>query len=140
MDPKFVGLFAQYMEKTGSLTADVQNILTRTEKYIDKQDTQKTASASLTKTNAERLAQTLSEVRLPSGQPFISGYDQIKQASTMLSDHAKSLEVLNLVLNAVAADNTKRASLEPGRSVNTRSSVTEKDDANSLLRKEVLGR
>jgi hypothetical protein len=103
------------MEKTGSVSADTRSLLERMYKHIDKQDNAKTASAVALKDQAGEIAQKMAGITMLSGQPLIDGYEMVKEAQTMMSDHDGSLELLGMVLDAVKNDRAKQAGLEPGR-------------------------
>ena len=115
MDPKIVSLLADYLEKTGSVSADTRDLLDRMSKYIDKQDQVKTASLAAMKDRAGPLAQKMAGVRMLSGQPLIDGYEMVKVAEAMMTDHDEALSLLDMVLDAVRDDRMKQAALEPGR-------------------------
>ena len=115
MDPKIVSLLADYLEKTGSVSADTRDLLDRMSRYMDKQDQVKTASLAAVKDRAGPLAQKMADVRMLSGQPLIEGYELVKQAEAMMTDHDEALTLLDMVLEAVQNDRMKHAALEPGR-------------------------
>jgi len=114
MDPILVSMVTQYMTKTGSIAAESRDLFARMSKYIDGQDTAKTASISANRDEAKRLAHRMSETRL-SGIPLIEGYAQVKDASGMLSSHEGALKAFDLILNVLQQAPQKSASLEPGR-------------------------
>ena len=115
MDPKLVTMLANYMEKTGSLSADTRDIVDRMYRHIEKQDDVKTASVAALTDKAGVIAQKMAGIRMLTGQPLIEGYEMIKTASDMMIDHEQSLELLDMVLDSFALDRQKQASLEPGR-------------------------
>ena len=119
MDPKLVAMLADYMEKTGSVSAETRDLVERMYRHIEKQDSVKTASVAILNDRAGAIAQKLASTRLPSGSPLIDGYEEIKQASAMLSKHDEALNLVSMVLDAVQQDRTKVASLEPGRPVDS---------------------
>jgi hypothetical protein len=119
MDPKLVTLLAGYMEKTGSISVDVRNLLDRMYRHIDRQDTAKTASVAALVDKAGTLAQKMAGIRMLSGQPLIEGYEMVKQASAMMIDHDQALQLLDMVLDTINLDRQKQASLEPGRACPT---------------------
>jgi hypothetical protein len=102
------------MTKMGGVAEDTKSVLSRMYRHIDLRDQAKVASISQHKDRAGALAQKMSATRLLSGSPLIEGYDTIKQAALMLSDHDQALNILDMVLDAVAGDRTKSASAEPG--------------------------
>ncbi|HBT77514.1 MAG TPA: hypothetical protein DEB39_11480 [Planctomycetaceae bacterium] len=115
MDPKLVTLLADYMEKTGSISADTRNLVDRMYRHIDRQDTAKTASIAALTDKAGELAQKMTGIRMLSGQPLIEGYEMVKQAAAMMIDHDQALQLLDMVLDTINLDRQKQASLEPGR-------------------------
>ena len=134
MDPKLVSMLADYMEKTGSLSAETRNLVDRMYQHIEKQDDAKTASVMLLKDRAGALAQKMASVRMLSGQPMIEGYDMVKQASGMMLTHSEALDLLDMVLDTVQIDRQKQASLEPGRpSGQTDLAATERSAAEELM-------
>jgi hypothetical protein len=114
IDTKLVDMLSQFMTKTGSALQDVKTLTTRMYQTLDKRDQEKVASISAHRDRAGALAHKLSETRMVSGASFIEGYDAIKQASIMLGDHNKALDLFEMVLDACAADSTKLAAVEPG--------------------------
>ena len=119
MDPKLVAMLADYMEKTGSVSAETRDLVDRMYKHIEKQDSVKTASVAILKDRAGAVAHKLASTRLPSGSMLIEGYEEIKQAEAMLSQHDQALDLVTMVLDAVQQDRAKVASLEPGRPVDS---------------------
>jgi len=115
VDPKLVHLLANYLEKTGSVSADTRDLLDRMSRYIDKQDHAKTASVAATKDRAGALAQKMAGIQMLSGAPLIEGYEMVKQAEAMMTDHNDALDLMELVLDAMKDDRLKQAELEPGR-------------------------
>jgi hypothetical protein len=113
MDPKLIAMLTEYMRKTASLNADVQDFLTRTGSYIDRQDQQKEASFSTLREKAVRTVYAMANTRNAAGHPLISGDTQIKQATAMLSKHDSALDVLQLVLGA-AFQSKEGSYREPG--------------------------
>jgi hypothetical protein len=127
MDPKLIHMLTCYIEKTGSISMDVRSLLDRQHKYIEKQDRVKQASVSNLRKQASDTALKMSTVRLLDGETLIATPEQIKQAALLLSDHEKAISLFNTVLDAVAYDRKKQASLEPGRgyvSTKTRRELT----------------
>lgn len=119
MDPKLVGMLADYMEKTGSISAETRDLVARMYRVIERQDGEKTASLSALKDRAGALAQKMANVRLMTGQPLIDGYEMIKQAAGMMAEHEQALVLLDMVLDSMQNDHRKQASLEPGKAVGT---------------------
>jgi hypothetical protein len=121
MDPKLVSLLADYMEKTGSISVNMRDLLHRHQQYIEKQDNAKTASFSRLKTKSDDMALKLANTHLPSGETLISGVEQVKRASAMLSDPEKAIDLVNMIVDSYTADfnsaYAKRASLEPGKPI-----------------------
>jgi hypothetical protein len=115
MDPKIVTLLANYMTKTGSISADTRSLVDRMYRYIEKQDHAKTASIATVKDHGSAIAQKMADVRLSSGQPLIAGAEMIKEAQVMLSDHDEALTLFDMVLDSFVQDRQKQASLDPGR-------------------------
>jgi hypothetical protein len=137
VDPKLVDLLSQYMTKMGSVAKDTKTTLSKMYHYIDRQDMAKVASVSSHRDRAGELAQKMSATRLPSGSPIIEGYETIKQASLMLSDHDQALNVLDMVLDVITKDHAKHASVEPGYPC---SPQTDKElSADDWLVSQVLG-
>ena len=118
MDTVIVSKFANYMEKMASGSIGLQNVLSRMEAYIDRQDRVKEASVSLSKERAAKLAHLFSTTRLSTGDMFLEGYDQVKQAEAWLSDPNKVFDVIELLVSSVRDASAKTASLEVGRAVN----------------------
>jgi hypothetical protein len=106
---------ADYLEKTGSVSADTRDLLDRMSRYIDKQDHAKTASIAATKDRAGSLAQKMAGFLMLSGAPLIEGYEMVKQAEAMMTSHDEALELLDMVLDSMKDDRLKHAALEPGR-------------------------
>jgi hypothetical protein len=120
MDPKLVSMLADYMEKTGSISVNVRDLLNRHQQYIETQDNAKTASFSRLRTKAMDMALKLANTRLSSGETLIAGAEHVKRASAMLTDPEKAIDLVNMIVDSYAADfqrNSKQASLEPGRAV-----------------------
>ncbi len=117
MDPKLVGMLADYMEKTGSISAETRDLVARMYRVIERQDGEKTASVGALKDRAGELAQKMAGIRLMTGQPLIDGYEMIKQAASMMSDHEQALVLLDMVLDSMQTDHRKQANLEPGKAV-----------------------
>ncbi len=115
MDPKLVTMLADYMEKTGSISADTRNLVDRMYRHIEKQDDAKTASVAALRDRAGAIAQKMAGIRMLTGQPLIEGYEMIKEAASMMGEHEQSLELLDMVLESFVQDRQKQASLEPGR-------------------------
>lgn len=115
MDPKLVAMLADYMEKTGGISADTRNLVDRMYRHIEKQDGAKTASIAALRDKAGALAQKMAGIRMLSGQPLIEGYEMVKEASAMMSDHDEALQLLDMVLDSFETDRRKQANLEPGR-------------------------
>jgi len=115
MDPKLVSMLADYMEKTGSISADTRSLVARMYGHIEKQDSVKTASVAALQDKAGTIAQKMAGIRMLSGQPLIDGYEMVKEASAMMADHDQSLQLLDMVLDSFVIDRQKQASLEPGR-------------------------
>jgi hypothetical protein len=127
IDKKLVDMLSLFMEKTGSAMQDVRSLTGRMYKAIDQRDQQKVASVSAHRDRAGALALKLSETRLPSGAPFIEGYDQVKQASALLEDHDKALDVFEMVLDLCNTDHSKVAAVEPGYPISASTNKTEDD-------------
>jgi hypothetical protein len=127
------------MTKMGSVSKDTKTLLQRAYRYIDRQDQEKVASVSLHRDRAGVIAHKMSTTRLPSGSPLIEGYDTIKQASLMLSDHDQALNVLDMVLDAVTKDQAKHASVEPGYAVSRPEGSEDKMSADEWLVSQILG-
>jgi hypothetical protein len=138
VDKILVDLLSQYMTKMGSVTEDTKTILSRMYRHIDRQDQTKVASVAAQKDRAGVLAHKLSTTRLISGAPLIEGYESIKQAAVMLSDHDQALNVLDMVLDSVAASTVKHASVEPGYPCNAPVDA-DKLSADDWLVSQVLG-
>ena len=117
MDPKLVTMLADYMEKTGAISAETRYLLDRMDKMIERQDREKTASVSAIKDRAGAIAQKMAGIRLMSGHPLIEGHDLVKQAMTMMTDHDQALSLIEIILNSMQLDHRKQAGLEPGRGV-----------------------
>jgi len=115
MDPKLVTMLANYMEKTGSVSADTRTLVDRMYRYIQRQDDAKTASVAAIQDRSGMIAQKMAAIRMLSGQPLIEGYEMIKEAASMMSDHDQALQLLDMVLDSFVVDRQKQASLEPGR-------------------------
>jgi hypothetical protein len=114
LDKKLVDMLSLFMTKVGSITNASKAFNNHASRMMDKEDQQKVASASAHRDRAEFLAHKLSETRLPSGATFIEGFEQIKQASFMLGDHDKALDIFEMVLDACSKDKAKSAAIEPG--------------------------
>ncbi|MCL2624241.1 MAG: hypothetical protein FWD31_11305 [Planctomycetaceae bacterium] len=117
MDPKLVTMLADYMEKTGSISAETRHLVDRMYRMIERQDQEKTASVSAIKDRAVEIAKKMAGIRLMAGKPLIEGYDMVKQAMTMMTDHNESLHLMTMILDAMQEDHRKQAALEPGRGV-----------------------
>ena len=117
MDPKLVTMLADYMEKTGSISAETRSLVDRMDKVIERQDREKTASVSTIRDRAGAIAQKMTGIRLMTGQPLIDGYDMVKQAMAMMTDHDQALDLMEMVLDSMQLDHRKQAGLEPGRGV-----------------------
>lgn len=117
MDPKLVGMLADYMEKTGSISAETRDLVARMYRVIERQDGEKTASLGAMKDCAGALARKMADIRLMTGRPLIDGYEMIKQAADMMSDHEQALVLLDMVLDSMQEDHHKQADLEPGKAV-----------------------
>jgi len=115
MDPKLVTMLANYMEKTGSVSADTRTLVDRMYRYIQRQDDAKTASVAAIQDRSGMIAQKMAAIRMLSGQSLIEGYEMIKEAAAMMSDHDQALQLLDMVLDSFVVDHQKQASLEPGR-------------------------
>jgi hypothetical protein len=116
MDNELIVMLADYLEKTGSVGADVRQLVERQQRYIDAVSHRKTASVSMIRKQALDTALKMANVRLPgTGAPLIAGADQVKQAGLLLTDHEQSITLLNKVLDTFQSESSKRASLEPGR-------------------------
>jgi hypothetical protein len=139
MDTVLVDLLSQYMTKMGGIVTDIKPMLGKMYQSIDRRDQEKVASISQHKDRAGALAQKMSSTRLLSGVPLIEGYDTIKQAALMLSDHDQALNVLDMVLDSIARDHTKQASAEPGHPCPAVKADADSLSANEWLVSEVLG-
>ena len=117
MDPKLVTMLADYMEKTGSVSAETRDLVDRMYRYMDRQDHAKTASVAAIKDRAGELAQKMTGIRLMTGQPLIEGYEMVKQAADMMSDHDQALDLMTMILDSMQTDHHKQAGIEPGRAV-----------------------
>jgi len=117
VDPKLVTMLADYMEKTGSISAETRVLVDRMDKMIERQDREKTASVSAIRDRAGAIAQKMTGIRLMTGQPLIDGYDMVKQAMAMMTDHDQALDLMEMVLDSMQLDHRKQAGLEPGRGV-----------------------
>jgi len=91
VDPKLVTMLADYMEKT--------------------------ASVSAIKDRALEIAKKMAGIRRMTGHPLIEGYDMVKKAMTMMTDHDKSLNLITMILDTMQEDHGKHAGLEPGYGV-----------------------
>jgi len=119
VDPKLVTMLADYMEKTGSISAETRHLVDRMYRMIERQDQEKTASVSAIKDRALEIAKKMAGTRLMTGHPLIEGYDSVKQAMTMMTDHDKSLNLITMILDTMQEDHGKHAGLEPGYGVPT---------------------
>ena len=119
MDPNIVTMLANYMEKTGSLSAETRSLVDRMYRHIEKQDHAKTASLAALKDRSGALARKMAGIRMLTGQPLIEGEEKIKEAATMISEHDQALELFDMVLDSFVQDRRKQASLEPGRPAST---------------------
>ena len=100
--PNLTSMIAQYLEKTGSLSVDMQNIINRAVSFQERSDRAKEASFGATKDRAEQLAHRLSQIRLPSGHALVEGVDSVKTAAMLLSQHDTALSILDIMLDEVA--------------------------------------
>lgn len=126
-DPVLYGMIGDYMQKTGSVSTEMQDLASRAETYLDRTAATKTAAVSAIKDRAEKLAYLLSTTRLPDGHSIVEGHEQLKVAALMLQDHDRSLSVLELALNAIKSANAKVAAVEPGHAVGVASNTTKTD-------------
>ena len=117
MDPKLVTMLADYMEKTGGISAETRHLVDRMYRMIERQDQEKTASVSAIKDRAVEIAKKMAGIRLMTGKPLIEGYDMVKQAMTMMTDHDQSLHLITMILDSMQEDHRKQAGLEPGRGI-----------------------
>jgi hypothetical protein len=117
VDPKLVTMLADYMEKTGSLSAETRHLVDRMDRMIERQDREKTASVSAIRDRAVEIAKKMAGIHLMTGQPLIEGNDLVKQAMTMMTDHDNSLNLITMILDFMQEDHRKQAGLEPGRGV-----------------------
>jgi hypothetical protein len=117
MDPVLMQKLASYMEASGECLAEVRDVLARYDASLERRDYQKTASLSALQPRVKEVVDKLATTPLLSGDVFVSGLEQIKQAEAMANDHEQTLELLGMVLDEVKRDRRKAAAAEPGYSV-----------------------